>query len=155
MATLLEVLLDTINEEIKIYDELLAIGKEKKNIIIKNQVEVLKQMNTVEISLTNKLKKLSKKRLESFEDIKMVLGLTGQATLSNIAQKLKDEKEKTELLKARDKLKEISIELGEVNQINRNLIGNSLDYIDFSINLIRQTSSDETGTYSKDDLKRK
>lgn len=155
MATLLETLLGTINEEIKIYDELLAIGKEKKNVIVKNDVEVLKQMNTVELSLTSKLKKLSVKRLENFEDIKMVLGLSGEVTLMNIAEKLKNEDDKKQLLKVREQLKNISKELGAINQINRNLIGNSLDYIDFSINLIRQVNTKDTGTYTREDLKQK
>lgn len=155
MATILETLMETINEEIKIYEDLLAIGKEKKNIIINNEVEVLKQMNTVEISLANKLKKLEEKRKESFDDIKMVLGLSGHITLTKITEKLKNEKEKKELINLKEKLKTTAEELRKINEINRNLINNSLDYIGFSMNLIRQFNMEDAGTYSKEDLQQK
>ncbi len=155
MATLIGDLIEVFEKQILLYDDLLAISNEKKHVIIKNDMETLTTMNTVENSIISKINRLEKQRLVIIKDICDVLSLNvNNFTLSELANSLNIEEDKQAVLEIRDKLNKIILELNTVNELNKTLIESSLEYINFSLNSIRSAQAPMATGY-EDDIKGK
>lgn len=155
MATLIDELTGILDEQIKLYEDVLAIGKEKKNVIIKNDMETLAKMNTVESSIVNRINRLEKQRLITIKDMCDVLSIKPEDfTLKQLADTLTVEEDKQKILDIRDKLNQIMAELATVNSINTALIESSLEYIEFSLNLYKSANQMQSAGY-EEDLKNK
>ncbi len=156
MATIISDLIDVFNKQIVLYHDLLAIGNEKKNIIMKNDIDTLTTMNTVENNIISKVNRLEKQRIVIINDICDVLSIKADSfTLSNLANSLTIEEDKEAVLKIKDELNNIISELSRVNDLNKTLIESSLDYVNFSLNTLRSVQEPiETG-YEKDLKKKK
>ncbi len=155
MATLIGDLVETLEKQIVLYNDLYEIGKEKKKIIIDNDLETLTTMNTVENTIISKINRLEKKRVETVNDICDVLAIkTDNFTLTELSMNLSDIDDKKNVLEIREKLNEVSEKLSAVNTVNRTLVESSLEYVNFSMNAIKSAKQPlETG-YEKD-LKKK
>ncbi|MFV0504145.1 MAG: flagellar protein FlgN [Lachnospirales bacterium] len=154
MATVLEYLISTLEEEVNIYKEMAVIGNEKKMVIAKKDMEMLKKMNVVENSLVNKLKKLDTKRDEAFQDIKMLLNIKSDVTLLYLEENLKDRKDREKIKALRSSIIQVSNELKRANEVNTSLLNNSLEFVEFNLNMVRHARSVDPGTYTKKDLGR-
>ncbi len=151
MATIIGDLIDVFNKQIVLYNDLLAIGNEKKNIILKNDVETLTTMNTVENNIISKVNRLEKQRIVIVNDICDVLSIKSDSfTLSNLAESLTVEEDKQAVLQIRDALNEIIFKLSKVNELNKTLIESSLDYVNFSLNTLRSVQEPMDTGYEKD-----
>lgn len=152
MASLIDELINTLSLENTEYEELLKISKEKTNIIIKSDIEVLREMVAQEQVHTDKLAALESKRTEVLSDIATVLNKdVNTLTIRNIVHLLKgQDKEQAELAKVHDQLKSTLNDMVVINEINRQLIEESLELIDFNINYINGMSQmPETANYNK------
>lgn len=155
MATLIDELIDVFNKQLRLYEDVLAIGKEKKNVILKNDIETLAQMNEVESSIVNKLNRLEKQRLLIISDMCEVLDINKDTfTLKELSEKLTIEEDKEKILNIRDELNAMMKELRVVNELNQTLIENSLEYINFSLNLY-QSGAGQMQVGYQDDIKKK
>jgi len=67
----------------------------------------------------------------------------------SLLEKLQVLKKANELEKYREDMKKILDEIKKINELNARLIKNSLDYIDFSINLLADTGlNNDSGSYN-------
>lgn len=155
MATLIDELIDVFNKQLRLYEDVLAIGKEKKNVILKNDIETLAQMNEVESSIVNKLNRLEKQRILIISDMCEVLDINKDTfTLKELSEKLTIQEDKEKILNIRDELNAMMKELRVVNELNQTLIENSLEYINFSLNLY-QSGAGQMQVGYQDDIKKK
>ncbi len=155
MATIIDELIQVIEEQIVLYKDIYAISSEKKNIIINNDLETLQKMNTVENSIVNQVSRLEKKRVGIVSDICMVLGIAeSEFTLTKLSEKLTTEDNKADILKLRDEIRSIMDNIKQVNDLNNQLIKNSLEYIDFSINIMRSVGDNMSTGYDVNELKK-
>lgn len=155
MATIIGDLIDVFEKQILLYNDLLAISTEKKNVIVKNDLETLTTMNTVENSIISKVNRLEKQRLAIIKDICDVLSMNiNTFTLTNLANSLNVEEDRVKVLDIRDRLNEIITTLNKVNEQNKNLIQSSLDYVNFSLNMIR-SAKEPSGSGYENDIKKK
>lgn len=151
MSTLINDLTEVFDKEMLLYADLLAIGAEKKNIILKNDIETLGTMNTVESSIINKINRLEKERIVIIKDMCSVLSINPENfTLREIAETLTVEEDKQKILEIRDNLNDTMQKLGEVTQTNNMLIESSLEYIDFSLNIYRSANEPIDAGYEKE-----
>ncbi|MDR2939105.1 MAG: flagellar protein FlgN [Clostridiales bacterium] len=137
-------LINIMKEQLLCYDFLLGLSKEKTEVIINNNVTELKRVTDLENECIIKNVALERRRLEVLEEVACLSGLgTGEMTISSILNKIKGGPGHGELLSVSLKMRESIERLKEANDRNRVLIGNSLEYIDYSMNVIRTSIEGE------------
>lgn len=150
MASLTEELITILKSQMKNYEELLILSEEKKSVIMKNDIDMLQKITAAENTIIGRNQKLENKREECIKDIALVLNQDfKELTITKILELIKNQKEYNHLLSIRDKLKEILDSLKVQNDQNKTLIESSLDYVDFSVNLLRADSSKDQVYYSQ------
>ncbi len=155
MATLIDTLIDVLKEQVLLYEELLVLSKEKKQVIINNDIELLKQITSAEVVITNRAQILEKERMESVSDIALVLGKSEKdLTIYRIVELVNTEEDKAKLKNVADKIKSVIDELKIENDNNNALLKSALEYVDFSLNVIRSARGETTDNY-KSNIKNK
>lgn len=138
MAGLINQLIDTLKKQKEIYLQLLDSAFEKKQIIIKNNIEELQAITDQENILVGKSLRLDKERIQYFEDIAFVLNKNkDDMTLSYLVELIEGQAEYEELLQLKNDIFGILEKLKKINQQNEDLINYSLEYVEYSMNLIR------------------
>lgn len=129
-------LFEILKKEIEIYGSLEQISSRKTDIIVEGKVSELENIVKLEQSMVVKIAKLEDKREQIVNQLSEQLNIqSSEVTISELVKYLGDEQ--AEKLKSfQDKMVSTLNKLKDANQLNSKLIKNSLDYIDFSINLI-------------------
>ncbi len=140
-AQLVKSLIDILNQENDIYDTLYKISNNKKELIIGGKVNELENIVKIEQSLIIKISRLEDEREEI---VGKLCGLLGQkpeeVTISWLATQL-GAREAEQLDKCRNRMLKNINALKDNNELNSKLIKNSLEYIDFSINMMTSLDS--------------
>lgn len=141
MASLIEELITTLEQEYTIYQELLPIAEKKTHIIINNDLESLQVITEQEQFSVEKVNALEKKREEVIINIGTVISRDPKnLNIKNIIDLLeKQPEEQHKLAQIHDKLKKTVYRLMDVNQRNKVLIEQSLEMIEFNLNFIQST----------------
>ncbi len=151
MASLMEQLTETLSEQSEIYERLAELSGEKRDVLVNNEIERLQQITSAENALVGRNQKLDRIRQTIFKDLASVLNRPVEnLTLTDIADITKDQAENKRLRDLAQRLKESVNKLKECNDQNKVLIEYSLDYIDFSMNVLRATMQNERTFYSVD-----
>lgn len=136
IASLIEELIDTLSEQNKIYENLLEIASKKKVAIIENNIPNLQEIIAQENTIVGRNIRLDRKRVELFNDMCTVLNKK-TITLSDIIETIKGQDGEKNLLEIKQKAEDILPKLKNLNDQNQELIQISIDYVDYSMNLIR------------------
>ena len=153
MASLIEELITTLKEETVEYEALLELSTEKTGIIVRDDIQNLNEMVAKEQSHLDRIANLEKKRTEVMKDIAIVLNKdVNTLTVKGISELLEGQKkEQQELSQTRDKLKKLLTGVEAVNEMNKGLIEEALEMINFNINYINGLSQlPETANYTRD-----
>ena len=136
-------LISVLDQEAKAYEDILKISKNKTGIIVEGKVAELESLVKIEQSLVLKMSRIETMR-ENLVD-KIAFGLNIKAAEMTISEILKhiENKEANQLKESQVYMNKVLNELKSTNDVNSKLIKNSLDFINFSINLI---SSVDIGT---------
>lgn len=151
MASLIEELIMVLGDEEKIYSEIIPIAEKKTQIIVNNDLQSLNSITEEEQELLGKISKLEKKRQEVIRNIGIVMNKKeSELNFITIIELLDgQEKEQEELRKLHDKLKRTIDVLSTLNERNQMLIKQSLEMIDFDINLMQSLrTSPGVGQYN-------
>lgn len=151
MASLIEELIMVLGDEEKIYNEIIPIAEKKTQIIVNNDLQSLNSITEEEQELLGKISKLEKKRQEVIRNIGIVMNKKeSELNFVTIIELLNgQEKEQEELRKLHDKLKRTIDVLSTLNERNQMLIKQSLEMIDFDINLMQSLrTSPGVGQYN-------
>jgi len=141
--------IDILNKEHGYYKDMLELSKSKKKIIIEGKVAELDKIVKLEQNMIFNIGQLERKREEETAKLSSALGIgSAQLSVSELAKLLQPDLKKA-LEVIQDKLQNVFSELKSVNDINGQLIQQSLEYIDYSINLI-SGSGMETGSLYED-----
>ncbi|TYQ15013.1 UNVERIFIED_CONTAM: FlgN protein [Acetivibrio alkalicellulosi] len=136
-------LFEILNQEALIYEDILKISRDKTDIIIKGKVNELENITKLEQSLIVKMGKLEILRESLIEEISQELDIKeSNATVSLIAQHL-DKDTSTKLYEYKSKMENLLAELKDINELNSKLLQNSIDYIDFSLNVLSSASESD------------
>ncbi len=152
VASLIEELISVLSEENKEYSDLVILSHEKTKVIVNNDIDYLSKITEAEQSFIGRLNKLEKKRTEVVKDIATVLCKDpDKLTVRNVIDLLKGQPtEQQKLSQVYDNIKTTINNMVTVNELNKNLIKESLELIEFDLNLMQNAYQEpETANYSK------
>lgn len=129
-------LLVILDDEYKIYEEILGVSKQKTQIIVEGKVSELDQMVKVEQALVMQISKIEKKRADLFDKLSQHTNLDKNNWNITELKKIATPEQQTRLQKYQEGMIGMVSELNHFNQLNSKLISNSLDFIEFSLNMI-------------------
>lgn len=140
---LIDRLIEILGKETAVYEGVLKLSKNKTDVIVAGKVTELESITKLEQSIILKLGKLEEEREELVGKLADELHVkSSEITLAGLMKMLpKDQAVKLE--KCHNSLPKIVNDLREANVLNSKLIRNSLDYIDFSVNIL--TNAGTTG----------
>ena len=152
MASLIENLIWTLEEENQEYKKLLELAKEKTSVIIQGDVAKLNEMTAREQEHTDRLAALEGRREEVIGDIATVLNKdVGTLTVKHIIELLAGQDKVQQMLSdVHDRLKLTLNDMVVINDVNKQLIEESLEIVNFNINYINGLNQlPETANYNK------
>jgi len=148
MPGLMENLLDIMAQQAENYENLLGLSKEKKDVIVSNDIKDLQTITALENTLAGKHQRLEKKRAEVVKDIANVLGRKeADITFSALLEMLEGKPDHPRMEEIVERIRKIIPELKSSNDLNKQLIDNSLAYIEFTMNAIRGSLAGEPLLY--------
>jgi len=148
MAGLMQQLTDHLSERIADYNALIVLSEKKPECIIANDADGLSKITSDENALVGKMQKQDKIRESLMSEICNVLGISqSDYTLTQLCDMIKEQEEHALLCDLVSKTREKMEKLKELNNHNKTLIESSLDYIDFSVNVIRSSHEPEKRFY--------
>ena len=153
MASLIDVLISTLEQENTEYEGLLELGLQKTGIIIRNEVDELSRMIEKEQLVVDRIMVLEKKRTEVSQDIAEVLNKDVKTlTLTRLIELLSSQKkERDALVSIHDKLSLTMKRMVEVNERNKALLNESMEMLQFEMNLVQSMKrGPETNNYGRD-----
>lgn len=151
MASLIEELIMVLGEEERIYSEIIPLAEKKTRIIVKNDLQSLTSITEEEQALVSRISKLEKKRQEVIRNIGVVMNKKeSELNFLSIINLIRgQEREQQELRVIHDKLKSTTGLLAMLNERNQMLIKQSLEMIDFDMNLLQSLrTSPGVGQYN-------
>jgi flagellar biosynthesis/type III secretory pathway chaperone len=151
LASVIQELITVLTEEQQLYEKIIPIASEKKNVIIKNNLESLQEITEQEQLAIDQVTVLEKKRSEVIVNIGILLNRKPEElTLKEIIRLLENQpKEQKQLSQIHDQLKQTVQELKNINIQNKSLIVQSLEMIEFNMNLIQSTRMSPGNNYTK------
>ncbi len=153
MASLMENLIEILNQEGAGYEELLALSQKKTPVIVRNDLEELQSITDDEQSLAGKIVHLEKKREEITADIANVLNKdVNTMKLQNLIDMLAGRPaEQARLAEAHDRLRSAVRALQRTNEQNKELLANALELVEFEMTLLQAAkTAPETANYTRD-----
>lgn len=153
MASLIETLVDVLEQENIQYRNLLELSRRKTTVIVQGLVDELQSMIGEEQKILDSINSLEVKREENVKDIATVLNISKEEIkVESIITILEKQPREQELLqKVHFELKKTLNELAKANDNNKILLQESLDMIEFEMNLARSTmTAPITANYSKE-----
>ena len=141
MASLIEELITTLEQECVLYKEMIPVSEQKTNIIVKNDLSALQEITQQEQTMVDKISVLEKKREEIINNIGVVVSKDPKdINIKAVIQMMeKQPKEKRQLSEIHDILKKTIQRLVDINNHNKSLIQHSLEMIEFNMNFIQST----------------
>jgi Mg2+ and Co2+ transporter CorA len=155
VASLIDELISVLEKENDEYKQLIEISSKKTKVIVKNDLVQLQQFTAVEQEHLGTLINLEKKREDVTNDIALVLNRNKEElTVKDLIFVLEGQKEvQARLTSVHDDLRTTLKNFNMVNEINKSLINESLDLIEFNLNFIKgMYQAPEVANYSKDAL---
>ncbi len=142
-------LISAMNKECDFFKGMLKVSKEKTDVLVKRNIQRLEEITEYEKQSVLELKEIEKEREKQIKIVAKSIGIDEDCTVSDILTKLDEQKGKT-LASKRDELLETINEIKKVNELNDALINNSLEHVDFLLNLVTYSNESTDNSYSKD-----
>ena len=152
MASLIENLIMTLEQESELYERLTKESMDKTPVIVSNDLQRLSEANEREQKIVDDITSVSHKRNQALQEIATVLGKDANTiTVSEVIQLMAKQPEfQHPLISVRDKLLKQAEILKQVNIHNQSLLKESLEMTEYSINLIQSLNqAPETANYNK------
>lgn len=143
MASLIEELIQVLEDETGCYEALVAMADNKKDVIISGDVPSLQDMVKHEQDLAGRILRSEKKRQELISDIALVTNQDERTlTVMRLVELLKGQEFIADKLQqAAMNLMDVVEEMKAANDLNQKLIEQSLEFVDFTMNAIQSAKS--------------
>lgn len=145
-------LLDLLKVEQGLYNNILEMAKEKQLIIIEGKTKELELMTKREQEMISKLLGVEKKRSLVVDKLVKELGIGTVHNISEIMEYIDKETAK-EFMEIKLTLSESVKKLTNENEVNSRLISQSLEIIDFNMNLLSSINNENVNYGSNADEK--
>lgn len=135
-------LFDVLDGEMLLYKDLLDISTKKTDVIIQGKIQELDNMTKVEGNIICKLSMLEEERekiLSGYDD-------TGEITISELCKMLPEDDAK-KLKKIQKEFESILKALNDRNALNKSLLQQSIEFVNYSIGIISNNLVEDNGIY--------
>ena len=152
MASLIETLIGTLEEESILYERLTKESMAKTPVIVANDLERLSKANAEEQKIVDEITAVSHRRNQALTEIATVMGKDAKTiTVSEVIKMMEKQPEfQHPLIIVRDKMLKQVETLKQVSIHNQDLLKESLEMTEYSINLIQSLNqAPETANYNK------
>ena len=152
MASLIENLITILEQESELYERLIKESIDKTPVIVSNDLQRLSEANDREQRIVDEITSISHKRNQALGEIATVLGKDADTiTVSEVIELMAKQPEfQHPLIAVRDKMLKQADLLRQVNVHNQNLLKESLEMTEYSINLMQSMNqAPETANYNK------
>ena len=152
MASLMEVLIDVLEQENQEYEKLLSLSMQKTSVIVSEDLAELTRITDEEQIIVSRINHLDHKRDEAVNDIADVLNKdVDKLKIVDLIKMLAARPEEQEKLAiVFDKLKESVRGVKRVNEQNRELIRNALELVQFHMNVLQaMNKAPESANYNR------
>ena len=152
MASLIEELIETLNKENEEYGKLLELSRQKSAVIVERNIPALEKITDDEQNVMTTIGKLDAKRDQVTRDIADVINKDVETLKLSVLIDLlgKQPKEQKALSDVHDRLKVTVDSVRKINENNRQLIEQSLEMVEFDINMARaMRQAPETNNYGR------
>jgi len=152
VASLMEDLIQVLEEENKEYELLLDLSMKKTPVIVSANLEDLQKITDEEQEIIIRINRLEKKREENMKEIANVINKDVKDLTLGVLVDIfeKRPKEHKILAEVHDKLKNTIQKMVRINEQNRVLIESSLEMVRFDMEIIQAAKkAPETANYSK------
>ncbi|HEY9062167.1 MAG TPA: flagellar protein FlgN [Pseudobacteroides sp.] len=143
MDSIFNELIVTLDQELDIYKEIFSTSTEKTAVIVDGKVSELEKIVQAEQKLIIKITQIENQReIIIYKMSKALKMKTDEINLTKLIE-MTDGPLKDKLLERQEGLNKLICGLKELNDLNSKLIRNSLDYINFSLNLFADAGSQD------------
>ena len=152
MASLMEVLIDVLEQENQEYEKLLSLSMRKTSVIVSEDLTELTRITDEEQIIVGRINRLDHQRNEAVNDIADVLNKdVDKLKIVDLIRMLAARPEEQEKLAiVFDKLRESLRSVKRVNEQNRELIKDALELIQFDMNVLQaMNKAPESANYNK------
>ncbi len=152
MASLMEDLLNTLEQENAEYEQLLALSLKKTPVIISADLVQLQQITDEEQIIVSRINRLDKVRNDCMKQIAGVIHKdVNELTLGMVVDIFKKRPEEhKKLANVYDKLRDTISQMKRANEQNRQLIQSSLEMVQFDMNILQAVkAAPETANYGR------
>lgn len=152
MASLMQELLEVLEEEEKQYQKLIELNEVKRDSVIKADIEELGKVTTQEQEIASILLNLSNKRGGILNDMATVLGKDPKdMTINKMIGYLESQpEEQKQLMNRRDRLLEAGTQMRILNKQNEALLNQAMEMVEFDLTLLRSMrQAPETANYNR------
>ncbi len=152
MASLMEELIGTLEEECRLYEQLLALSQKKTPVLVSGKIEELTKITDEEQVVVDRISALDNKRESVTKDIAEVLNKdVSEMKLTKLIEMLAGQpKEQARLSEIHDRLRETAGNVRRINEHNQDLISHSLEMVEFDLNMLQALrQAPETANYGR------
>ena len=152
MASLMDDLIQVLEDENKEYEKLAELSKEKKQVIIDANVPALEKIVDLEQDVASKIQNLDNRRQKVMQDMSVVLNKADRNfTVDTIIEMLSSQpREQERLQNVKEQLKTTLAEVRKINEQNQTLLNQALEMVEFDLTLFRSMrTAPETANYNK------
>ena len=152
MASLMEVLIDVLEQENQEYEKLLSLSMRKTSVIVSEDLTELTRITDEEQIIVGRINRLDHQRNEAVNDIASVLNKdVDKLKIVDLIRMLAARPEEQEKLAiVFDKLRESVRSVKRVNEQNRELIKDALELIQFDMNVLQaMNKAPESANYNR------
>ena len=142
-------LIKVLQDELSTYKDLLKLAEKKTDVLTKGDVELLNKITAIEQESIVKIGNMEKQRFEIIEAIAREYKKDVSEINAEFMGKVLPEDDARKFFEIYEELKKVLKDIDEKNKINEKLIIRALEYIQFTVDLITQSSKEESG-YSAD-----
>ena len=153
MASLMDNLVEVLEEENTQYEKLVELSKSKKRAIIKTDVVELEKITEQEQEVSGLLRNLDNRRDAVLKDMADLLGQDfKEMTITKLIGYLGGQpKEQERLSEIRAKILTTGNQMQECNRRNEELLNQALEMVEFDLTLFKSMrQAPETANYNKD-----
>lgn len=153
MASIMDEFISVLEKENEVYQDLTQLSKLKTDAIVYSRVDDLNRITEAEQEVMGELMKLEKRRTAVRNEMSKILRVPAESltllSMANMFEKRPEDKKK--LLDLRERLRLTLIEVAKINKENEALLKQSMDLLEYDMNLIRSTRvAPTTANYNKD-----
>lgn len=137
--------IEVLSQMTELYEELLQLSLKKRDIIIRNKVIELSSITKQESSIIELINDLEQKRITAVCDCMTARSCQPDPNikLSDLVMLVKNPEEKIQLLEIQKGLVSKLEQLNEMNLANKLLVDESLDFIDYTMDLLLDSSEQD------------